>query len=109
MGSDGTFLPMSTQSGRVRVLPRLTPSLEMTWRGQNSSNYTDVMTTEARGAGVMGELGPEHTPPDCRSSALSSHQAVNQMEDRSTTLRSAHQAQPPTQLGRLQGVSDTAV
>lgn len=57
----------------------------------------------------MGELGSEHTPPDCRSSAFSSHQAVKQMEDRNTTLGSTHQAQPPTQLGRLQGGSDTAV
>ena len=109
MGSDGTFLPMSTQSGRARVLPRLTLSLEMTWRGRNSFSFTDVLTTEAQGAGVMGELGSEHPPPDCRSSALSSHQAGNQLEDRNTTLGSAHQAQPLTQLGRLQGGSDTAV
>lgn len=60
MGSDGTFLPTSAQSGRARVLPRLILSLEMTWRRQNYSSFTDVMTTES-GAGATGELGSEYT------------------------------------------------
>lgn len=60
MGSDGTFLPTGTQSVRVRVLPRLILSLEMTWRRQNYSSFADVMTTES-GAGAMGELDSEHT------------------------------------------------
>ena len=60
MGSDEILLPTSTQSGRARVLPRLILSLEMTWRRQNYSSFTDVMNTEAHGAGAMGERGSEH-------------------------------------------------
>ena len=50
-----------------------------------------------------------NTPPDCRSYALSSHQAVNQKEDLNHSGEHPPSTDPPTELGHLQGMSDVAV
>lgn len=108
MGSDEILLPTSTQSGRARVLPRLILSLEMTWRRQNYSSFTDVMNTEAHGAGAMGERGSEHAA--CLQILCPLFTSGCGSEGRPQPLRGAPTThRPPAELGQLPGMSDVAV